>query len=389
MSVPGRMLRGAAVATAILCAYGLGVLSGEGRPDRRAAAGGSVLDEAAAKIGSRAARPVGRGELDRAAIEGMLRGLGDRWARYYPAARYDDMEGRLNGRYSGVGIWLGSADGDPRVRVASVQPGTAAARAGVLAGDVVTAVGGAPAAGWDVTRVAAALRGRPGDAVELTVLRGRRTEEFHLVRTPVSGGDVTVTDLPDHVRLIRVGAFTRGTGRQVRDAVTGRSPSGAPAGGIMLDLRGDPGGLLDEAVETASAFLPGGLVVTYEPRGAPVQRRTVTAPGDARTPLVVLVDAGTASAAEVVAGSLRDRDRAVIIGSRTYGKGSVQESVRLADGSAIELTVGRYRTPGGRNLDGVGIEPDVAVSADRPPSVAEQRGRSVLRGLLATTPDKD
>ena len=104
---------------------------------------------------------------------------------------------------------------------------------------------------------------------------------------------------------------------------------------------------------------------------------------------VVLVDAGTASAAEVVAGSLRDRDRAVIIGSRTYGKGSVQESVRLADGSAIELTVGRYRTPGGRNLDGVGIEPDVAVSADRPPTVAEQRGRSVLRGLLATTPDKD
>ncbi|QKG25204.1 S41 family peptidase [Actinomadura verrucosospora] len=385
MSAPGRLLRGAAVATAILCAYGLGVLSGEGRPDRRAAAGGSVLDEAAAKIGSRAAHPVGRGDLDRAAIEGMLRGLGDRWARYYPAARYDDMEGRLNGRYSGVGVWLGSADGDPRVRVASVQPGTAAARAGVLAGDVVTAVGGTPADGWDVTRVARALRGRPGASVELTVLRGRRTEEFHLVRASVSGGDVTVTDLPGHVRMIRVGAFTRGTGRQVRAAVTGRPPSG----GIMLDLRGDPGGLLDEAVETASAFLPGGPVVTYEPRGGPAQRRTVTSPGDARTPLVVLVDAGTASAAEVVAGSLRDRDRAVIIGSRTYGKGSVQESVRLADGSAIELTVGRYRTPGGRNLDGVGIEPDVAVSADRPPSVAEQRGRSVLRGLLATTPDKD
>ncbi|MDL4814590.1 S41 family peptidase [Actinomadura opuntiae] len=389
MSVPGRLLRGAAVATAILCAYGLGVLSGEGRPDRRAAAGGSVLDEAAAKIGGRAARPVGRGELDRAAIEGMLRGLGDRWARYYPAARYDDMEGRLNGRYSGVGLWLGSADGDPRVRVASVQPGTPAARAGVLAGDVVARVGGSPVDGWDVTRVGRALRGRPGAAVELTVLRGRRTEEFHLVRTPVTGGDVTVTDLPGHVRLIRVGAFTRGTGRQVRDAVTGRSPSGAPSGGVMLDLRGDPGGLLDEAVRTASAFLPGGLVVTYEPRGEPVQKRMVTAPGDARTPLVVLVDAGTASAAEVVAGSLRDRDRAVIIGSRTYGKGSVQQSVRLSDGSAIELTVGRYRTPGGRNLDGVGIEPDVAVSADRPPSEAEQRGRTVLRGLLATTPDKD
>ena len=198
-----------------------------------------------------------------------------------------------------------------------------------------------------------------------------------------------MTDLPEHGRLIRVGAFTRGTGRVVRAAVTGRSPSGRPTGGVLLDLRGNPGGLLDEAVQTASAFLAGGPVVTYEPRGRPVQRRTVTEPGDAATPLVVLVDAGTASAAEIVAGSLRDRDRAVIVGSRTYGKGSVQEPVELADGSVIELTVGRYRTPGGRNLDGVGIEPDVAVSADRPPAVAERRARTVLRGLHATLPGKD
>ena len=99
--------------------------------------------------------------------------------------------------------------------------------------------------------------------------------------------------------------------------------------------------------------------------------------------------AGTASAAEVVAGSLRDRDRAVIIGSRTYGKASVQESITLGDGSVIELTVGRYRTPSGRNLDGVGIEPDIAVSADRPPAVAERRARTVLRGLNATLPDED
>src|SRR5581483_10504558 len=102
---------------------------------------------------------------------------------------------------------------------------------------------------------------------------------------------------------------------------------------------------------------------------------------DATTPLVVLVDAGTASAAEIVAGSLRDRDRAVIVGSRTFGKGSVQEPVRLGDGSAIELTVGRYLTPGGRNLDGVGIDPDVEISADRPPAEAEQRALSVLSGL--------
>lgn len=389
------MLRGMAVAAAIVCAYGAGVVSGSGA-DRHAAVagGGSVLDEAATKIGRRAAEPVGRGELDRAAIEGMLRGLGDRWAHYYPAREYDDVEGRLTGRYSGVGLWLGGTGGDAggngaRTVVASVQPGTPAARAGVRAGDVVTAVGSTPVDGWDISRVAEALRGRPDEPVELTVERDRRTERFHLVRTPVPGGNVTVTDLPDHARRIRVGAFSRGTGREVRDAVTGRAPSGRPTGGVLLDLRGNPGGLLDEAVETASAFLAGGPVVTYEPRGRPVQRRTVTAPGDADTPLVVLVDAGTASAAEIVAGSLRDRDRAVIVGSRTYGKGSVQEPIGLADGSVIELTVGRYRTPGGRNLDGVGIEPDVAVSADRPPDVAERRARTVLHGLRATMPGKD
>ncbi|SNS48745.1 carboxyl-terminal processing protease [Actinomadura mexicana] len=381
------MLRGAAIAAAIACAYGAGVVSGSGSGRRAAVAGGgSVLDEAAAKIGVRSARPVDRGALDRAAIEGMLRGLGDRWAHYYSAREYDDVEGRLTGRYSGVGLWLGREDGDSRVLVASVQPGTPAARAGVQAGDVVTRVGDAAVTGWDIARVAEALRGRPDETVELTVERERRTRRFHLVRTKVSGGDVTVTELPERARMIRVGAFTRGTGRQVRAAVTGRSPAGRPEGGVLLDLRGDPGGLVDEAVETASAFLAGGPVVTYEPRGRPVQRRTVTAPGDARTPLVVLVDAGTASAAEIVAGSLRDRDRAVIVGSRTYGKGSVQEPLRLADGSVIELTVGRYRTPSGRNLDGVGIEPDVEVSADRPAKAAERRARTVLRGLHATMP---
>ncbi len=180
------MLRGAAVAAALVCAYGLGVVSGSGSERHAAVAGGgSVLDEAAAQIGRRAAKPVGRGELDRAAIEGMLRGLGDKWARYYPAREYDDVEGRLTGRYSGVGLWLGGAARGDRVLVASVQPGTPAARAGVRAGDVVTAVGNRPVVGWDISRVAEALRGRPDEAVELTVERDRRTRRFHLVRTSV------------------------------------------------------------------------------------------------------------------------------------------------------------------------------------------------------------
>jgi carboxyl-terminal processing protease len=170
-----------------------------------------------------------------------------------------------------------------------------------------------------------------------------------------------------------VAVFTRGVGAQVRSAVQASRA-------VVLDLRGNPGGLLDEAVDTASAFLDEGPVVTYERRGAPAGVISVTSPGDSRVPVVVLVDKGTASAAEIVAGSLRDRDRAVIVGSTTFGKGTVQEPVRLSDGSAVELTVGRYLTPGGHNLEGVGIEPDIPVdSAD-----AEHRGRAVLDGLTGS-----
>jgi len=153
----------------------------------------------------------------------------------------------------------------------------------------------------------------------------------------------------------------------------------------VLDLRGNPGGLLTEAVEVASAFLDGGAVVSYEKRGEPVRHLDAVGDGDTSVPLVVIVDSGTASAAEVVAGALQDRNRAVIVGTTTYGKGSVQEPHQLSDGSAIELTVGRYLTPSGRSLDGVGIEPDVEVSSRLGAATAEQRALEVLRGLVAAS----
>jgi carboxyl-terminal processing protease len=376
---------------AVVCAYGAGAATGAEPAPSTARPRPGLLDEAAGRIAGESALPVGRAELQRAAVDGMLQRLGDRWARYYTAAEYDDEHGRLNGRYSGVGLWLGvdeDASGGPGpVRVASVQPGSAAERAGVRVGDVISRVGDSPVGGWTVNRVAAALRGGPGSAVTLTVRRGHGEYRFRLVRATVLTSDVTVEQRPGSVQVIRVSAFTRGVGRQVREAVGHRADR--HRGGLILDLRGNPGGLLDEAVETSSALLADGPVVTYERRGEPPRQLRVTAPGDGRTPLVVLVDAGTASAAEVVAGSLRDRDRAVIVGSRTYGKGSVQEPVRLRDGSVIELTVGRYRTPSGRDLDGAGIDPDVTVSADRPPEEAMERADAVLRGLLAAAPTKD
>lgn len=193
--------------------------------------------------------------------------------------------------------------------------------------------------------------------------------EGKTVRPDPESGDVSVRR-EDGLTVIRVAVFTHGVGARVREGVAGSTA-------VMLDLRGNPGGLLAEAVETASAFLADGPVVTYDGNSSPPEVINVTRPGDSRIPVVVLVDQGTASAAEVVAGSLRDRDRAILVGSPTFGKGTVQEPVRLPDGSAVELTVGRYETPDGHNLEGAGIEPDVAAGE----SDAEERARVVLAGL--------
>ena len=179
------------------------------------------------------------------------------------------------------------------------------------------------------------------------------------------------------IARVAVPAFTRGVGREVRAALS------AHPDGVVLDLRGNQGGLLDEAVETASVFLADGPVVSYTRRGGETVALDAVGEGDEQVPLVVLVDGGTASAAEVVAGALQDRGRAVLVGSRTFGKGTVQEPRTLADGSALALTVARYRTPAGRSLEGSGLEPDILVAPGLSRAVAERRASDVLTGLVA------
>jgi carboxyl-terminal processing protease len=267
------------------------------------------------------------------------------------------------------------------VRVTSVQADSPAAAAGVAAGDELEAVNGVEVRGRTVADVVTALRGAPGTVVDVVLERGGAKRTVSMRRTALESTDVSVRKLSDSVVMIRVSAFTRGVGRQVRAAA--QQAAKDHAGGIVLDLRDDPGGLLDEAVETASVFLDGGIVASYERRGAARRSLPVLGHGDTGTPLAVLVDSATASAAEVVAAALQDRKRAVLLGARTFGKGSVQEPARLSDGSAIELTVGRYLTPSGTALDGVGIEPDIEVPTGSPARVAEQRAVEVLIGLLA------
>ncbi|AUG77512.1 Putative peptidase S41 family protein [Kitasatospora sp. MMS16-BH015] len=310
--------------------------------------------------------------LSRAEAERLLGASGDRWAAYYSPQEYADF---LLGRYLGVGLSIGRS-GDGSTAVSQVRPAGPAAAAGVEVGDRLVRLDGVRADRLPVTEVVARLRGegaqrRPGSTVSLAVQRADGpVREVVLRRAVLETQEVTVGELAPGVVRIGVAAFTDGVAERVRAAARG-------ARAVVLDLRGSSGGLVEEAAETAGVFLDGGEIGSYQAGG---ERRGLTAApgGDTATPLVVLVDGGTMSAAELLAGALQDRCRAVLIGSRTFGKGTVQQPSRLADGSVLELTVGRYQTPAGRSPDGTGFTPDVPVPTGER---AETLALRVLAGL--------
>ncbi|MEU0405097.1 S41 family peptidase [Streptomyces sp. NPDC006197] len=338
--------------------------------DEGPAAGGATVDRAA--LARAAAAAMADGKSGKKAAEEFVSRSGDRWGAVYDKREYAEFEQALDGAYTGVGLSAGRA-GEDGIRVTRVQPGGPAERAGLRAGDRLVSVDGRPVDGLSVSEAVSLLRGDgvPGSAVVLRVERGRAAWTQTLRRARLATDPVTVRRLDDGAVLIRVAAFTKGVGTRVRDAVRA-APAGA---GVLLDLRGNSGGLVTEAAAAASAFLDGGLVATYDVEG---EQRAVYAEGggDTGRPLVALIDGGTMSAAELLTGALQDRGRAVTVGSRTFGKGSVQMPSALPDGSVAELTVGHYRTPAGHAVDGRGITPDLAAGEG-----AEARARTVLSGL--------
>ncbi|SEQ27418.1 carboxyl-terminal processing protease [Streptomyces sp. yr375] len=378
---PRRFGRGAALtlvfASVLVAGAATGSLPqelGGGRrdaPDRAAPAPAGHVEDVTRAAEEAAAD--GKSPLE--AAERAVSRSGDRWAAVYSEGEYEQFEESLDGRYTGVGLEA-RRERDGRIEVTRVQPGSPAAGAGLRAGDRLRSVDGRPVDGLPVTDVVSLLRGDAKDAaagttVRLGLQRGTRAWSETLRRALLSTDSVTARKLPDGITVITVAAFTKGVGDSVRGAVR-RAPAGA---GIVLDLRGNSGGLVTEAVSAASAFLDGGLVATYDVDG--VQRALhADAGGDTARPLVALVDGGTMSAAELLTGALQDRGRAVVVGSRTFGKGSVQMPNRLPDGSVAELTVGHYRTPAGHSVDGRGITPDLEADDG-----ALARAETVLSGL--------
>lgn len=306
-------------------------------------------------------------ELVEAAIRGMVSDL-DTHSRYLDAKEYEDIKISTSGNYSGIGLDVSFDDG--RVTVVTPLDGTPAAEAGILPGDVVVSIDETPIDATNAQDVVSRMRGRPGTPVDLSVRRAgaQNTLHFAMKRAEIHVRTVRSAPLGGGYAYIRLTTFADTTAADLeRAAQSLRAQAGGPLKGLVLDLRNNPGGVLGAAVKVADLFLDDGLIVRGKGRARQARFEQFATRGDdlEHVPLAVLVNGGSASASEIVAGAIQDHHRGELIGERTYGKGSVQTVLPLGGGNAIKLTTSRYLTPSGRSINGIGIEPDVLVrSAD-------------------------
>lgn len=316
------------------------------------------------------------------AIRGIVEEL-DSHSRYLDSAAYEEIRISSSGNYSGVGLDVSLQDG--RVTVIAPLEGAPAEAAGILPGDIVLAVDDVAVTASNYEGTAGRMRGAPGTTVTLDVQRDGFPEplRFALKRADVRVKTVRDDYLGDGFGYVRLTGFSDSTADELDAAADRlRDEAEGPLRGLVLDLRNNPGGVLDGAVAVADRFLDGGLIVRGTGRIEHARFEESAKPGDSleQVPLVVLVNKGSASASEIVAGAIKDHGRARIVGERTYGKGSVQTVMPLTDSSALKLTTARYLLPSGRTINGIGIEPDFPVSNPDPQQQFEGRIRSVPIG---------
>jgi carboxyl-terminal processing protease len=306
--------------------------------------------------------------LNQASYKGMVRELDDRFSHYLTPEEAELFNQAVSGRFEGVGM---TVQEHPRgLLVATVFDGSPARKAGIRKDDVITHVNGESIAGEPTDVSTAKIKGKPGTSVDLTVLPGGEQKRRRTVEVERASIEIPIVEAelrtPGGVKVgyVKLLSFTSGVHGELREEVDKLIERGAQ--GIVLDLRGNGGGLLREAVLVSSVFIEDGLIVSTKGRRRP--EREFEAEGDAiddGIPIVVLVDRGSASASEITAGALRDRHRATLAGERTFGKGVFQELEPLSNGGALDLTVGSYYLPSGENISKTGIMPAVK-ARDRP-----------------------
>ena len=299
--------------------------------------------------------------LMESAVRGMVTDL-DPHSQFLDSDEYREIRISTTGNYSGVGLEVNMQNGVVTV-VAPIE-GTPAARAGLKSGDVIVSIDDELVDEQNINDTIGRMRGKPGTRVTVSVVREGQTEpiDFNLLRSHVQVHSVRSDLLESNYGYIRLTHFSETTFKDLRNAITElKRDSAGDLQGVILDLRNNPGGVLEAAVDISGALLDGGLIVTANGRGHDSNFRHEAASGDLLDGmmLVVMVNGGSASASEIVAGALQDNERAMVVGSQTYGKGSVQTVMPLSNGRAIKLTTSRYFTPSGQSIHGQGITPDI------------------------------
>lgn len=296
------------------------------------------------------------------AIRGMLSGL-DPHSSYLDAKSFSDLQANTTGEFGGLGLEVGMENGF--VKVIAPIDGTPAEKAGIESGDLIIKLDGKPVKGMSLNEAVNIMRGKRGSDIELTIIREglRLPLDIVVTRDTIKVVSVRSRTLEDGFGYVRIAQFQSKTGREFRQAVEKLQQKNKTMKGLVLDLRNNPGGILQASVDVADTVLDQGLIVYTEGRLQNSHSQYSAKPDDLieGTPIVVLINGGSASASEIVAGALQDHHRAVIMGTDSFGKGSVQTVVPLSDKHAIKLTTARYYTPSGRSIQAQGISPDITV----------------------------
>jgi carboxyl-terminal processing protease len=334
-------------------------------------------------------------KLVEAAINGMLGSL-DPHSSYMDAKSFRDMQVQTRGEFGGLGIEVTQEDG--LIKVVTPIDDTPASRAGILSGDIITAIDDENVQGLTLNQAVDKMRGAPDTPVTLKILRGTNKDpmDVKLTRAVIQIKSVREHQEGDDIGYIRITQFNEQTFDGVRAAIQ-KFENDIPEAkfkGYVLDLRNNPGGLLDQSIAVVNSFLDRGEIVSTRGRNAEETMRYNAHPGDLSKgkPVVVLINGGSASASEIVAGALQDHKRAIILGTRSFGKGSVQTIIPLGQNNgAVRLTTARYYTPSGRSIQAKGIEPDVTVLQDVPDDLKgkdDTKGEASLKGHLKNGDDE-
>lgn len=324
-----------------------------------------VFAEAFNRISSAYVEEIDDRTLLENAIRGMLSQL-DPHSSYLDKDSFSDLQESTTGNYGGLGIEIGMEDGF--VKVISPMDDTPASKAGIESGDLIVQLNGTPVKGMNLSEAIEAMRGEPGSSVKLTLVkRGDSSpEDLTLTREVIKVASVRQRYLEDGYGYLRIAQFQSGTGGEVEKAIIQLKDKG-DLDGLIIDLRNNPGGVLQSAVEVSDVFIDDGLIVYTAGRMSNSELRYNATGIDAThgVPIIVLVNEGTASASEIVAGALQDHGRALVMGTTTFGKGSVQTILPLNNEKAIKLTTARYYTPNGKSIQAEGIVPDIWVDRSK------------------------